>query len=283
MSNPTQADQDQDGEGDWCDCENTDANDRHPMSIAGFTAQRTGLATASLQWSPAPGADSYSISRGDLSVKAAGYYGLCQVNGLRGTTYDDTQVPNPGQGFFYLVQGQSWDCGLGTLGFAGSELERVNTAAGHCLGTTVTDRVATGESTPLGVRIGGTYHDTQNSENVYEHLGEQFYTTAWELEQRYVFTIGTGSVKELHVEGYHPLTSDNEGFTFAWSTDLVNWNPITMSGVFPANDAFNQDLVGALPAGVTGSVQIRIMDTVRSASEQVDELYIDKIWIRAVP
>jgi hypothetical protein len=205
------------------------------------------------------------------------------ANGVRGTTYNDTQVPDPDQGFFYLVQGQNWEsaCGLGTLGFSGSETVRINTAPGACQGTTVTDVVATAETTFRGVRNFGDYHDTQNVDGVYELLSEQFYTDSWQLEQRYGFTVGSGSVKEFHFQGYSYYTVNNELFTFAWSQNGGStWNPITMSGVIPGTS--NVDLVGALPAGVT-SLQIRFMDTVRTPDEDTDQIGVDKVWIRVVP
>jgi hypothetical protein len=206
------------------------------------------------------------------------------ANGVRGTTYNDTQVPDPGQGFFYLIQGQNWEsaCGLGTLGFSSSEFKRANTALGACQGTTVTDVVATAETTFRGYRFSGDYHDTQNADQVYERVDENFYTDSWQLDQRYGFTVGSGSVKELHVKGYVPNTQENEGFSFALSSNGGStWFPITMSGALLGNSSY-VDLVGTLSPGVT-SFQIRIMDTLRTLHEYNDAMYIDKIWVRVAP
>jgi hypothetical protein len=84
-----------------------------------------------------------------------GLYGPCQANGLTTPTYTDAQAPNPGEGWFYLVQAQNFDCGLGSLGTTSAEQERVNGSAGACAGAAVADARATSESSVLG-SVSGT-------------------------------------------------------------------------------------------------------------------------------
>jgi hypothetical protein len=46
----------------------------------------------------------------------------------------------------------------------------------------------------------------------------------------------------------------------------------------------NADLAGVLPAGLSGNVTVRVVDTNRNAGGQfLDTVSIDEIWIRIVP
>ena len=91
--------------------------------------------TTQLLWTavtPAP--DTYSVTRGLLSALAPGQFGACLVDGLDVADATDSDVPPLGDGYFYLVQADSYDCGLSELGFGSDELERVNGDASACLG-----------------------------------------------------------------------------------------------------------------------------------------------------
>ena len=54
------------------------------------------------------------------------------MDGIATTSYEDATLPAPGEGFVYLVQGASDQCGLGTLGFDSSETDRSNSNPGAC-------------------------------------------------------------------------------------------------------------------------------------------------------
>jgi hypothetical protein len=130
-ANLDQTDRDGDGAGDVCDCLPDDPSARRPPEVTGLSVSRAG-STATLSWGATAQADTYSILRGDLSSKGAGQYGSCLTQGLTDRFHDDTAVPVEGQGFFYLVQAQNHDCGLGSLGFTSSETERVDLDPSAC-------------------------------------------------------------------------------------------------------------------------------------------------------
>ena len=100
--------------------------------MTGLLVQTPAPGVARLSWSLAPGAQSYSITRGDLLSVESWIYGPCLVEGIVGTTHDDATVPAVGQGFAYLVQPWTQACGAGTLGYESSGAERLNADAARC-------------------------------------------------------------------------------------------------------------------------------------------------------
>ena len=125
-------DSDLDGVGDVCDCIPYDPLILLPVDLVPLLVHDAVDGGALLGWSAVPGADSYSVTRGSISSVAEGDYGLCLMSRITASVYEDTALPAPGEGFVYLVQGFSNDCGLGTLGFDTSETERLNTNPDAC-------------------------------------------------------------------------------------------------------------------------------------------------------
>jgi N-acetylneuraminic acid mutarotase len=285
VANVNQADSDDDAAGDACDCQPSDPTDRKPVEATPLSVGKTGT-TANLSWPPVGDTDSYSVSRGDLASKGTSQYGTCQADGLPSPSYDDTAVPSPGQGFFYLVQAQNYDCGLGSLGTTSSEQQRTNSNPSACGGVSVADAHASSQSTTLGT-VTGTLANTQSSNDQYETITEVLSSGGnpanrfSELEQRFTITVGSGTKKELHVEGFRSSSTDGDDFRFEYSTDGVNFTPVTLT--FPLADD-NVDRIATLPGSLTGAVTLRAVDTDRTAGHQtLDTVTIDELWIRAVP
>jgi len=284
-ANANQSDADGDGAGDACDCQPSDPNDRKPADASSLSLGRTGT-TANLSWSAVTGADAYSITRGDLASKAANQYGSCLADGLALASYDDTAVPAVGQGFFYLVQAQNFDCGMGSLGVSSTEQQRINASAGACGALTVTDVHATSQSTVYGTVV-GTLANTQSSNNAYEAITEVLSTGGSagskfsRLEQRWTLTVGAGTVKQLHVEGFKSSSTDSDDFRFEYSTNGTTFTPVVLTLPLADNGV---DRVAALPGTLSGNVTIRVVDTDRAAGHQtLDTVTIDELWVRAVP
>jgi hypothetical protein len=123
LDNPTQADSDGDGAGDRCDCAADDPATRPASEVAGLVVERLGPDGLRLSWQPAPGASTYAVVRGELSSLSPTHLGECRIGGMAALTWDDLDVPPPGQGFTYLVRGES-ACGPGTLGPGFGDLKR---------------------------------------------------------------------------------------------------------------------------------------------------------------
>ena len=116
VMNLGQLDDDGDGAGNACDCAPGDPTSLGPVSVLDLLAESPAEGVARLSWSFDAAAASYSITRGSISALAPGYYGSCLVEGVATPTYDDADLPAPGEGFLYLVQPWTPACGAGSLG-----------------------------------------------------------------------------------------------------------------------------------------------------------------------
>jgi hypothetical protein len=90
---------------------------------ASLSLSRNGSLT-SLVWSPASGATSYDVLRGNLAELPVGPGGgdsgeVCVGDDLAAATVEDAADPAQGAGFWYLVRGDG-PCGAGPYGFEGS-------------------------------------------------------------------------------------------------------------------------------------------------------------------
>jgi aminopeptidase N len=141
QANGAQADFDGDGLGDACDPDDDndqipDASDCAPFdALQGRPPETVGLAVAGtlLAWQPAPGAETYQVSRGLLGASHAGAYGPCLDSLVTDTFLGDPDTPPAGDGFLYLVRGVDSGCGgAGTWGSASSGAERINGDALAC-------------------------------------------------------------------------------------------------------------------------------------------------------
>ena len=198
VANANQADADGDGAGDACDCQPNDSNDRKPAEVNPLNVAKTGT-IANLTWGAVGDADAYSVTRGDLASKAVNQYGTCLTDGLSSPSYDDATMPTPGQGFYYLVQAQNHDCGLGSLGTTSSEQQRTNSNSGACTGVAVTDTHASAESNVFGT-VSGTLANTQSSNNLVESMTEVLSSgnpssRFSELDHRWTISVGSGSTE----------------------------------------------------------------------------------------
>jgi len=134
-SDPTQLDADGDGAGNNCDCRPFNSGVRPPGTVADLAVEIGVPGEAVLGWAATPFADSYSITRGLLSTIGVASYGSCLAEGLTETSHPDTDTPPSADGYAYLVQGKSTDCGLGLAGFDSTEHVRVNGDPGACDGS----------------------------------------------------------------------------------------------------------------------------------------------------
>ncbi len=284
-ANSQQGDTDLDGAGDACDCRPEDPNDREPGEVQSLVVSRAGAVTT-LTWLPTPGADRYTVTRGNIAALGSGY-GSCLDEDVVSTSFDDSTTPAPDEGFAYLVQAQNFDCGLGTLGFTSAELER-SPGPGACAGVNISDAHAASQAPVFGT-VSGSFTATQSSNDVAQTITEVLSsggspsTRFSQLEHRWSFTVAAGSTKELHVEGFRSSSTDGDDFRFEWSTNGgASFTPVTMASL-PLADG-DTDLVGNLPGAVSGSVLIRVVDTDRTAGHQtLDSVALDEVFIRSIP
>ncbi len=130
--NAGQTDSDGDHVGDACDCAPSNPGSTGPGEVVGLLLSKPAAGVARLAWNAASGAQSYSITRGDLLTVDSWIYGPCLAQGIVGTTHDDAAIPASGQGYSYLVQPWTSACGAGTLGHESSGAERLNSDPARC-------------------------------------------------------------------------------------------------------------------------------------------------------
>ncbi len=124
MRNSYFGDLDGDGRGDATDCSPREGGALAPPGeVTNLLLSRgTPSGTASLQWASqdsAVGRDTcYDVATGvssELSSDQDYSRVSCLADGLADSPYSDGRVPDPGEGYYYLVRGQNI-CGVGTWG-----------------------------------------------------------------------------------------------------------------------------------------------------------------------
>ncbi len=285
--NPDQYDSDGDGSGDACDCQPVDSRDLSPDNVDGVQAGKPSATGMTLTWAPTLGADAYSVSRGDLADLGPDSFGDCLQEGVAGALLEDLEIPPLGSGWFYLVQGQNYDCSLGTLGYRSDESIRYNMDSGSCTGQSVSDDRAVSDRTVDGITT-GSIADTYASDDAYESIVETISggspnTRHSLLEHHWTFEVAGGTRIEFHLEGYRKSSKTGDDFTFEYSTDGGSiWLPVGLPSL-PTRDG-DVDAVVDLPAGISGDVLIRVMDTDRTPGNLAQHwVSIDELFIRSIP
>ena len=230
------------------------------------------------------GADVYSVTRGEIASLAQDQYGPCRAEGLETTSVEDLELPGPGQGFFYLVAAQSFDCGSGPLGFTSAEVTRQNLDPGACVGQPHTDARTTGENSVFGT-VNGSLPDTTASDDLVEAITEEESSgnpndRFSRLEHHWTIDVAAGTRVEFHVEGFRTSSADGDDFVFEYSTDGQSWNSIPLTALVLADDDI--DLIAPLPASLAGPVTFRVVDTDRTPGAlALDTVSIDEVFVRA--
>jgi PKD repeat protein len=134
---------------------------------------------------------------------------------------------------------------------------------------------------PVVGTVSGDFTNTLASDDVYEGITEVEYTNhprkrSSYLEHKWTVEVGGGgSSMMFYVEGYRPANADGDDFTFAYSTDNVNFTDmVTIAG------STDQVYSYALPAGLTGTIYVRVVDTDLSwGNTSLDAVYVDEMYI----
>src|SRR5688572_21898967 len=132
-------------------------------------------------------------------------------------------------------------------------------------------------------KVTGTYTATFANDGSYHQIQEKVSGGSPSsrfsfLEHKWTFSVPAGATKSFHLEGHHTVSPDGDHFVFAYSTDNVNFTDL-LTVTKTADDPNYQQ--ASLPAGVTGTVYIRVRDTVRiPGSTNKDTVRVDDMYIR---
>jgi hypothetical protein len=97
------------------------------------------------------------------------------------------------------------------------------------------------------------------------------------LEHRWTFDIGAGGTSTCFLQAHRTTT---ENFLFAFSTNGTTWTNMLTVTKTSDDDSYQQFV---LPPGVSGNVQVRVLDADNTKFESVlDSIYVDDMFIRGV-
>ncbi|UCF69135.1 MAG: hypothetical protein JSV80_07585 [Acidobacteriota bacterium] len=220
------------------------------------------------------------MTRALLSDLEVDDFGDCLAEGIFENSLIDSDHPPPADGFGYLVQGQSFDCGLGPFGYSTDETRRINNSPGRCDGHDVIDARALSEQTVLGTVV-GSFGDTFASDDVYETLTEEYIGVS-RLDHRWTINVTPGRAVEFHVEAHRKWSGDGDEFAFEYSTDGGSaWIPIPLPSL-PTADR-HIDLVADLPPSLSGALLFRVVDTNQTSGGFFDWIAVDELFVRTIP
>ncbi|MHC5065892.1 MAG: integrin alpha [Planctomycetota bacterium] len=140
--------------------------------------------------------------------------------------------------------------------------------------------IAAGE-TPVSGTIFGTFIDTQSDDGFTQAITER--TSGGKpqnrhsfLEHRWSFDLPAADTVTFFVEAYHTANSEGDNFAFEWSSDGNSWAPLLVVSDTAANPPYQSVNLGSF---VSGSVQVRVVDTDQSAGNTaLDTVFVDHMY-----
>lgn len=150
-------------------------------------------------------------------------------------------------------------------------------------GSMVVDQTATGETSVAG-SVSGSYTNTWANDGVYEAITEREsggrpsdrYSY---LEHKWAFNVQAGNAVMFFLNAYRSVSSDGDDFVFAYSTDEHNYTDM-FTLLRTSDDGVYETY--ALPAGLSGVVYVRVIDTDRTRGHRdADTVYVDHMYIRS--
>ena len=203
-----------------------------------------------------------------------------------GPTYGSLGVVNPSTGEVTYIPNTGYS-GTDTFTFTVTDDAAAGgpalTSTEATVSVTVTPAAqkfyATGETTMFGTVVGSRSF-TEVSDGIYETLTEIVQRKKSLLEHTWTFDLTGGDTIEFSVEAHHNDGTEDDHFTFQYSTDEAIWiNMVTVTKT--GDDDTAQTYL--LPPGTTGTVYVRAIDTNRAGKKTyLDTLYVDQMFISTV-
>lgn len=87
-----------------------------------------GADRRTLSWAPEPSVGDYHVYRDSIGALPGLGYGTCLAGDIQTTTHDDPEIPDEGEGYFYLVTAANRLHREGTKGMSSAGTPRANPA-----------------------------------------------------------------------------------------------------------------------------------------------------------
>jgi hypothetical protein len=126
--------------------------------------------------------------------------------------------------------------------------------------------------------VEGTLEDGTANDDTYEAFTEELQKGISRMEHQWTFNVPSSTGPTVfYLEAHHTANSENDNFTFAYSTSGKKWNKmLTVTKTEDNNTA--QYFV--LPKKISGTLHVRAIDTNRKKKRaQLDTLYVDAMFI----
>jgi C1A family cysteine protease len=136
---------------------------------------------------------------------------------------------------------------------------------------------------PVQGSVSGSHTDTQSSNDGYQAItevregnpGKGFSS----LEHKWTINVTGGETVTFYLEAYHTISTDDDNFVFAYSTDDSTYTDM-LTVTKTSDDDTSQSY--ELPDLLSGTVYIRVVDTDSGRGNQdMDTIYIDHMYIRS--
>jgi alkaline phosphatase len=219
-------------------------------------------ANVDLSWTAGSNATSHDVYFGTSDPPAF-------VQNQAGTTYDPGNLTNEATYYWRIDEVGPGGVTPGTVVWSFTT-------------ESVPDAVADSDI-PVKGTIGGSYLDTQDSDDIYETITERESggkpsNRHSMLEHKWTINVVGGDTVTFYVEALQTESQDDDNFVFAYSTDDSSYTDmITVTKTVDDNTA--QSYV--LPASTTGIVYIRVIDTDSTqGNRSLDTISIDHMYIK---
>lgn len=217
---------------------------------------------ATLSWAAGSGTTSHDV-----------YFGASDpppfIRNQAETTYDPGTL-NPSTVYYWAINE------VGPGGVTTGEVWSFTTES-------VPDAVADSDILVKGT-VGGSYLDTQDSDNIYEAITERESGGKPDnrysyLEHKWTINVIGGETVTFYVEAYKNSEA-TEDFVFAYSADDSSYTDMITVTKTSDDDTYESH---SLPNYLSGTVYIRVIDTDRTpGNKSLDTIAIDHMYIKCV-
>jgi hypothetical protein len=235
-----------------------------PAAPTGLTAIAAGTSQVNVAWADNSGNEAtFQVER---STDGSNFFPAGSV-GANVTTFADTGR-SPGTTYWYRVFANN----------AGGASGYSNVAFATTATVSVTDYLVTGQTANHGVVTGG-FALTQADDAQRQQIAEVTTNNRNSLEHEWqIANVPSTGTRTLYVQAYRTVSADNDTFPIQVRSGKSWLTAVTVTQTL--DDNVYQTFV--LPAGVSGTVRVRIIDSDnRRNVAGNDSVFVDHLFVRA--